>query len=176
MWGTGIFDMRRTDIHSRLIASNVDDEIPYEHRDKIPDISKLVCPSLVARKVPKSEMRTNPDAQAALKAELQKQLNAPWPQCPRRNPTGKGKGTWDVSTVCEKRLKVAECRKSNKTAHFARVVSLCYEKGSELPKGDKERRMRARSVLLGDNVRDTWHQEAESEVHNLRTGICGRMV
>ena len=54
-----------------ITTSNVDEEISHEHRDKIPDVSKLICPSLVARKVPKSEMRTNPDAQAALKAELE---------------------------------------------------------------------------------------------------------
>ena len=162
-WTSGIFDMNPDRVHNRLIASDIQDAISTEHRDRIPDISRLVCPSLVARKVPRSELKTNPEVRAAMKAELEKQLNAPWPKCPRRNPTGKGKGTWDISTVCEKRTKIAECRRSNEIVHFGRVCSLCYEKGSELPKGDKERRMRARSVFLGDNVKDTWHQEAEME-------------
>ena len=117
-WKSGIFDMNSDRVHSRLIASDVQDTISKEHRDHIPDISRLVCPSLVARKVPKSELKTNPEVRAAMKAELEKQLNAPWPKCPRRNPTGKGKVTWDISTVCEKRTKIAECRRANKTVHF----------------------------------------------------------
>ena len=162
-WTSGICDMNPDRIHNRLIASDIQDVISAEHRDRIPDISRLVCPSLVARKVPRSELKTNPEVRAAMKAELEKQLNAPWPTCSRRNPTGKGKGTWDISTVCEKRTKIAELSRKNEIAHFGRVCSLCYEKGSELPKGDKERKMRARSVFLGDNVKDTWHQEAEME-------------
>ena len=162
-WTSGIYDMNPDRIHNRLIASDIQDVISTEHRDRIPDISRLVCPSLVARKVPRSELKTNPEVRAAMKAELAKQLNAPWPKCSRRNPTGKGKGTWDISTVCEKRTKIAELSRKNEIAHFGRVCSLCYEKGSELPKGDKERKMRARSVFLGDNVKDTWHQEAEME-------------
>ena len=32
-----------------------------------------------------------------------------------------------------------------------------------LPPNDLERKMRARTVLLGNDVRDTWYQEAEME-------------
>ena len=58
---------------------------------------------------------------------------------------------------------LAAMKKKGVTIHLARVHALCYEKGSELPMGDPERKMRARSVLLGDNVVDTWFQEAEME-------------
>ena len=85
---------------------------------------------------------------------MQKHLNAPWPKCNIRNPKGTKKGTWDVSTVCEKSHLIAWARKHNKTIHWGRVAPLSYEKGSELPGGSKDRMFRARTVFLGDQVRD----------------------
>ena len=49
------------------------------------------------------------------------------------------------------------------TVHFGRIVELCHEKGSELEIGDPERKMKGRSVLLGDNVKDqdfSWFQSS----------------
>ena len=63
------------DLHYRLMSRTPDDIIPHEHRDDT--ISKVIYPSLVARKVPKAEMRTNPDVIVPMKDELFKQLNAP---------------------------------------------------------------------------------------------------
>ena len=65
--------------------------------------------------------------------------------------------------LCERWKKVQECQRANKTIHLGRVAAMCYEKGSELPENHPERKMRARSVFLGDNVIDQWYQEAEME-------------
>ena len=136
-------------------------ELRSKHRER--DVSKIVLPMFaVARKVPRGEWGSE-ECQEALKAEMTKQLSAPWPKCPKRNPTGKGCGTWDNSKVCEESDLIAWSRKEGITIHIARGCVLLYEKGSELPKGHDDRKMRARTVLLGDNVVDAWFQQAEME-------------
>ena len=60
----------------------------------------------------------------------------------------KGLGAWDEGNVR------AKARQEGDTVHFARMCELCHEKGSELEIGDPERKMKGRSVLLGDNVKD----------------------
>ena len=88
------------------VAENeyVDGLLPISttHREKNPSVSRVIAPSLVARKVPAKEMKTNQAVIDALKVEVRKHLDAPWPKCPVRNPKGNKKGTWDVSTVIEK--------------------------------------------------------------------------
>jgi hypothetical protein len=56
----------------------------------------------------------------------------------RPDSRDKGIGTWDEGKVIEGSLARANARKTGKKAHFGRIAELCYEKGSELPKGHAE--------------------------------------
>ena len=85
-----------------------------------------------------------------------KALDAEWEKLrflKRPHPT-KGVGAWDEGNVREASSVRKEAQRLGKTVHFARIVELCHEKGSELEIGDPERKMKGRSVLLGDNVKD----------------------
>ena len=95
--------------------------------------------------------------------EKHKQLNAKWPKCSKRNPKNNGRGTWDMSEPWERSAKVTDASRRSQTIHLARVCILAYEKGSELKADDPERKYKARTGLLGDNITDTWYQEAEME-------------
>ena len=44
--------------------------------------------------------------------------------------------------------------KNNKKVHIARMFSICFEKGSELPEGDPDRKFKGRCVVQGNDVRD----------------------
>ena len=57
----------------------------------------------------------------------------------------------------------AEARNSKNTVHFGMITELCFEKGSELPEGDPERKFKGRHVFLGDQVTDQDFQNAEFE-------------
>ncbi len=48
----------------------------------------------------------------------------------------------------------AKARQDGNMVHFGRICELCHERGSELEDGDPEKKMKGRSVLLGDNVKD----------------------
>ena len=133
-----------------------------EHREITPDVSRICFPITVAKKVPRSKWK-EPAVAAALKAELDKLMNIPWPQDAAKNPTTKGKGVWDVSKVREKKDVIAEARKTGDKVHIGYVCPLCFEKGSELPKGHPDRKLRARTVFLGNQVVDEYFQEAEME-------------
>ena len=115
-------------LHCQMVAACASDALPTTHREKSPDWSKVVFPCFVARKVPKGEASWNPKVKIAIEAEKQKHLNAPWPVCKKRNPSGKGKGTWEVSSVQERDTLVANAKKQGKIIHLARVHALCYEK------------------------------------------------
>ena len=52
--------------HDRLLAATGADALSTEHRPKVAEVSRLAFPALVARKVPRMEMKTNP------KVDLQK--------------------------------------------------------------------------------------------------------
>ena len=70
--------------------------------------------------------------------EAQKAMDVEWEDLrtiKRPNPKDKGKGVWDESKVLEAKDAATKARKESKKAHFARICELCYEKGSELPKG-----------------------------------------
>jgi hypothetical protein len=136
---------------------------PPTHRETSPDLSKVVIPQFaVARKIPKGEWTTE-KAQKAIAEEVDKQLTAPWPKCKMRNPTNKGRGTWDVASVREEASVLKESRDNGTTVHTAYGCILLYEKGSELPDGHEDRKTKARIVLLGNDVKDAWFQEAEME-------------
>ncbi len=66
----------------------------------------------------------------------------------------KGQGAWDEANVREASTVREAARASGQTIHFGRIVELCHEKGSELAPDDPERKMKGRSVLLGDHVKD----------------------
>ena len=48
----------------------------------------------------------------------------------------------------------AKARQDGNIVHFGRICEPCHERASELEEGDPEKRMKGRSVLLGDSVKD----------------------
>ena len=48
----------------------------------------------------------------------------------------------------------AKARQEGNMVHFGRICEFCHERGSELEDGDPDKKMKGRSVLLGDNVKD----------------------
>ncbi len=48
----------------------------------------------------------------------------------------------------------AEARARKQTVHFGRIVELRFEKNAEMPEGHPARKLKGRSVFLGDNVVD----------------------
>ena len=48
----------------------------------------------------------------------------------------------------------AEARRVGNTIHLGRLFCICTEKGSELPKGDPNRKFKGRVVFHGNNIRD----------------------
>jgi hypothetical protein len=105
-------------------------------------------PGCIARRLSKKEMDACPRARKALDAEWEKlrTLKRPHPV--------KGHGAWDEANVREASTVREAARASGRTIHFGRIVELCHEKGSELAPDDPERKMKGRSVLLGDHVKD----------------------
>ena len=89
----------------------------------------------VARSVGKREIREQPKAEAACKAE--------WKRLQDQK-------AWDIDTVRE----WADVKKSKKVVHIGSLHELCTEKGSELPADDPGRKYKGRVVFLGDRVRD----------------------
>ena len=63
-------------------------------------------------------------------------------------------GCWDESRVMEKKEVIAKARDEGKMIHWGRIFEICAEKGSELPKGDKNRKFKGRVVFQGNNVLD----------------------
>ena len=72
---------------------------------------------------------------------------------------------WDESRVREASALRKEARDRGMTRHFGRIVELCFEKGSELAPDDPNRKIKGRSVFLGNNVRDqdfNWAEYSEA--------------
>ena len=65
-----------------------------------------------------------------------------------------GLGAWDEGNIREASSVRADARHNGNTVHVGRICELCHEEGSELEDGDPEHKMKGRSVLLGDNVKD----------------------
>ena len=59
-----------------------------------------------------------------------------------------------MSSVREKRDVRREAERFGLTVFFALLAELCFQKGSELPKGDPGQVYKGRHVLLGDQVKD----------------------
>jgi hypothetical protein len=89
-----------------------------------------------------------PKARKALSAEWEKLrfLKRPHPV--------QGQGAWGEGNVREASSVRDAARAAGNTVHFGRIVEPCHEKGSELALDDPERKMKGRSVLLGDNIKD----------------------
>ena len=104
-------------------------------------------PGCIARKLSKKETDACPKARKALDAEWEKLrfLKRPHPV--------EGHGAWDEGNVREASSVRDAARAAGKTVHFGRIVELCHEKGSEWAHDDPERKMKGRSVLLGDHVK-----------------------
>ncbi len=64
------------------------------------------------------------------------------------------------SSVLAKWELVKESRARNEKINIARVFPICFMKGSEVLKGDPDRKFKGRCVLQGDNVSDENYQAA----------------
>ena len=60
---------------------------------------------------------------------------------------------------------------AGKTVHFGSLCELVYEKGSELPEGHLDRKMKGRVVVLGDRVKD--HNGAAAVFEELASSPAG---
>ena len=103
--------------------------------------------ALVARKEPKKVYMANLKARKAMDKEFAKIEQVAWPD-------KKGFGCWDYTKVASAKVVRKNARAKGETVHFGSVAALCFEKGSELPEGDPQRRFKGRDVFLGDQVRD----------------------
>eukprot|EP00972_Heterocapsa_arctica_P112522 16432276-Heterocapsa_arctica.AAC.1 len=100
---------------------------------------------MVARLLTAKEIAEDPNAQQAIITEggnLEK---------PR---------TWDLSSVTEKWDLIRDAKAKGETIHLALVFPICSEKGSELPAGDPDCKMKGRCVSQGSDVPDENHQTA----------------
>jgi hypothetical protein len=125
-------------------------------------------PGCIARKLSKKEMDACPKARKALNAEWEKLrlLKRPHPV--------QGQGAWDEGNVREASSVRDAARAAGNTVHFGRIVEPCHEKGSELALDDPERKMKGRSVLLGDNIKDQDFNWAELCELGSSPPFCGR--
>ena len=121
--------------------------VPHEpeHREKISsnlpvsedEVRELFA--LVARPVGRREILEDPKAQAALDVEWNKLMV---------------KKAWDMGSVREWKDVSDEAIEKGKKVHVGKVFEICVEKGSELPKGDPQRKFKGRTVFQGNNVKD----------------------
>ncbi len=117
-----------------------------KHRPKIPDHS-LPFPACVARPVRGPEIASNPAARAAMDLEFNKLRD-------KVHPGLSKKGAWDIDSVEELSSVKARAHRTGVTMHFGRIFGICVEKGSELPRGDKNRKFKGRYVFQGNEVKD----------------------
>ena len=91
----------------------------------------------VAKLLTKAEIREDTEAQKAMDTEFYKLQ-------------GDGKtGTWDLSQVRAKRDVMRDARSAGDKTHYGRVFGIASIKGSELPKGHKDRKHKGRYVYDG---------------------------
>ena len=95
----------------------------------------------------RSEVESEPEAKEAVDGEFLKLANMP-------HPDKKGKGVWDIDRPAEASSVRRAAREEGTTVHFGQIAELCFQKGSELPKGDPLQRYKGRHVFLGDSVKD----------------------
>jgi len=126
---------------------------PQIHRDKMsgPDFH---LPLAVARKVKASEIEREPEARKAVDKEFTKLATM-------EHPDKKGIGVWDIDSVREKSDVRKEATALGVCVFFAMIAELCFQKGSELEKGDPGQVYKGRHVLLGDQVKDNNFEAAQ---------------
>ena len=120
-----------------LLPPEVAKQLKAEHREKNPLDTPLPFSALVARPVTKKERDSTPLALEAVAKE--------WARL-RSIKHKSGVGVWDESKVREKSDVAADATARGVIVHFARIFDLCVEKGSELPKGDPDRKYKGRAV------------------------------
>ena len=128
------------DLHFPVAAAAVPSE---RHRQKHLGPLFNAC---VARSVGPKEVKTNKEAQKAMKAE--------WTRLRAVDRRDGKKGCWDEDCVMEWQEVKRLAGLAGKKAHVGRVFGICVEKNHELPEGDKRRKYKGRAVFGGDNVRD----------------------
>ncbi len=110
------------------------------HREKIEGgMTVFPFPAMVARPVSNAEMRREPKAMEAYHAE--------WNRLREKN-------VWDEADVREWDDVVRDARRDKEEHHLAYLMGLATEKGSELDKGDPNRKYKYRVVFRGDNVKN----------------------
>ncbi len=122
--------------------------------------------AMVARPVGKSEIRAQPEARKACKAE--------WDRLRKIR-------TWEEDKVREWSKVRKEARQRSQKVHILRIVCICVEKGAELKKDDKARKYKGRCVCLGNDVRDEYgaaalFAELSSAPVSLEAGKVGDML
>eukprot|EP00972_Heterocapsa_arctica_P094351 13913856-Heterocapsa_arctica.AAC.1 len=70
---------------------------------------------------------------------------------------------WDLSSMIEKWELVRDAKAKGEKTYLARVFPICCEKGSGLPTGDPDHKMKGRCAFQGSDVRDENHQTAISQ-------------
>ena len=103
------------------------------------DVALELFSAVVARLVPKAEVASTPKAQAALDKE--------WENLRK-------KGAWDESRVDECRRVIREAQNKGEKVHIGGIFEACYQKGSELPDDDPNKKFKGRTVFQGNNVYD----------------------
>ena len=125
-----------------------------KHREKISPENNKPFNALVARKVGKKEILSEPKARAALEKE--------WTRL--RSIDG-GNGCWDEKEVREWSDVVKEANANGKTVHVGSIFEICVEKGSELQRSDPNRKYKGRVVFGGDRVKtQSWEQAIFEEL------------
>ena len=95
----------------------------WKHRERGADIYGLQGLATVARPVKANELRTDPDAKAAMDKEWKslRELKA-----------------WDEQNVREWNDVSKEAKTQNKRTHVGMIFGFCVERGRELPKGNPQ--------------------------------------
>ena len=117
---------------------------PSAHRPKLD--SSLPFFSCVARSVGRREIETTPAARVAMADE--------WSKLEKN-------GVFNMASVREWEDVRAEAKANGHTIHHGSLATIVVEKNAELDASDPTRKFKARTVFLGDQVRD---QDAQSAI------------
>ena len=116
------------------------------HREKVlPRPPIFPFSAMVARPVGKTELLKSKEALAAYDKE--------WSRL-------REKKVWDESVVRELSDVAREAREKKTEIHFGNLFGICVEKGSELPKGHKDRKYKYRVVFQGNRVKNQDFEQA----------------
>ena len=74
-----------------------------------------------------------------------------------------GRTCWDLTRVCKWSDVKRQANKEKRIVHLGSLCELVYQKGSELPEGHPDRKLKGRVVFLGDRARDQFGAAAVFE-------------